>query len=136
MTETPAVLFVCVCNGGRSQMAAGLMRKAGGDRVEVHSAGTQPGASINQLSAESLAEVGASMSGETPKAIDTDLLRRVDLVITLATHTGRQIDACWRLGRRPCGWDPEERSTPPDAHPGRSPWKNARAGCIGSAATL
>ena len=48
MTETPAaVLFVCVRNGGKSQMAAGLMRAAAGDRVEVHSAGTHPGAAIN-----------------------------------------------------------------------------------------
>ena len=54
----PSVLFVCVRNGGKSQMAAGLMRKAAGDRVEVHSAGTNPGSQINALSAQVLAEVG------------------------------------------------------------------------------
>jgi arsenate-mycothiol transferase len=50
--RTPSVLFVCVKNGGKSQMAAGLMRKIAGDSVRVYSAGTQPGKAINSLSAE------------------------------------------------------------------------------------
>ena len=79
----PSVLFVCVRNGGKSQMAAGLMRRAAGDRVAVHSAGTHPGPKINALSAEVLAEVGADMSGEAPRPIDPELLPAVDLVITL-----------------------------------------------------
>ena len=66
--STPSVLFVCVRNGGKSQMAAGLMRKVAGDWVAVYSAGTHPGSKINALSAEVLAEVGADMSGETPQA--------------------------------------------------------------------
>jgi protein-tyrosine-phosphatase len=66
---TPSVLFVCVRNGGKSQMAASLIRNAAGDQVEVHSAGTNPDTSINSLSAESLAEVGADMFGETPKPV-------------------------------------------------------------------
>ncbi|MDV8077426.1 low molecular weight phosphatase family protein [Rhodococcus sp. IEGM 1370] len=80
---TPSVLFVCVKNGGKSQMAAGLMRKAAGDSVEVHSAGTKPGGAVNALSAESLLEVGVDLSGEAPKPIDPDLLARMDYVVTL-----------------------------------------------------
>lgn len=80
---TPSVLFVCVKNGGKSQMAAGLMGKAVGEAVEVHSAGTKPGTAVNGLSAESLAEVGIDITGETPKPIDPELLARVDLVVTL-----------------------------------------------------
>ncbi|OZE95327.1 low molecular weight phosphatase family protein [Rhodococcus sp. 15-2388-1-1a] len=80
---TPSVLFVCVKNGGKSQMAAGLMRKAAGYSVEVHSAGTKPGGAVNALSAESLLEVGVDLSGEAPKPIDPDLLARMDYVVTL-----------------------------------------------------
>jgi len=79
----PSVLFVCVKNGGKSQMAAALLRHHAGDTIEVHSAGTKPGASLNALSADVVAEVGADMSGGHPKPIDPDLLRRVDRVIVL-----------------------------------------------------
>lgn len=77
------MLFVCVKNGGKSQMAAAIMRSLAGNRVEVHSAGTKPGDSINALSAQVVAEVGASMDGEIPKSINSDLLRRVDRTIVL-----------------------------------------------------
>lgn len=80
---TPSVLFVCVKNSGKSQMAAGLMRKLAGNSVRVYSAGTQPGNGINALSAESLAEVGVDICDETPKPIDPSLVRDVDYVITL-----------------------------------------------------
>ena len=86
---TPSVLFVCVKNGGKSQMAAALMRHHAdhtGLDVEVHSAGTQPGSALNQLSAEAVAEVGADMSTEVPKPIDAALLRRVDRVIVLGAE--------------------------------------------------
>ena len=73
--RTPSVLFVCVQNGGKSQMAAGLMRKIAGDRVDVHSAGTTPGSQINALSAQVLAEVGADMAGEDPPTDRSQLLR-------------------------------------------------------------
>ncbi|MBT1191205.1 arsenate-mycothiol transferase ArsC [Rhodococcoides kroppenstedtii] len=86
MSDTPSVLFVCVKNGGKSQMAAGLMRKAAGDDVEVHSAGTAPGNAVNALSAETLLEVGVDLTGEHPKPIDPDLLARMDYVITLGTE--------------------------------------------------
>ena len=80
-TKRPAVLFVCVKNGGKSQMAAALMRHHAGDTVEVHSAGTQPGTKINAQSAEAIAEVGADMSGATPQPVTAELLRSVDQVI-------------------------------------------------------
>ncbi|MDZ4232205.1 MAG: low molecular weight phosphatase family protein, partial [Dietzia sp.] len=81
--HVPGVLFVCVKNGGKSQMAAALMRLHAGDAVAVHSAGTTPGSAVNALAAEAVAEVGADMSGETPTALDPDLLRQVDRVIVL-----------------------------------------------------
>lgn len=83
MTSEPSVLFVCVSNRGKSQMAAALMRHQAGNSVEVHSAGTRPGNSLNALSAEAVAEVGADMSAEIPKPIDPALLRRMDRVIIL-----------------------------------------------------
>ena len=79
----PSVLFVCVKNGGKSQMAAGLMRKLAGDTVDVHSAGTKPGTAINSLSAQSLLEVGVDITAEHPKPIDPRLVRDVDVVVTL-----------------------------------------------------
>jgi arsenate-mycothiol transferase len=86
MTARPSVLFVCSKNGGKSQMAAALMRHLAGDAVEVHSAGTKPGTSLNAESTAAIAEVGADMSAETPRQIDPDLLRRVDRVIVLGTE--------------------------------------------------
>jgi arsenate-mycothiol transferase len=79
----PSVLFVCVKNAGKSQMAAGLMRKAAGDTVDVHSAGTRPGGGVNALSAAALAEVGIDITDQTPTPIDPALLRAVDVVVTL-----------------------------------------------------
>ncbi|OZM80050.1 phosphatase [Pseudonocardia sp. MH-G8] len=87
-------------------MAAGLMRKAAAGRVVAHSAGTNPGTSINALSAEVLAEVGADMSGETPKPVDPDLLRSVDLVVTL----GREAHVEAPDGTELRNWDTDEPS--------------------------
>ncbi|AUN38678.1 low molecular weight phosphatase family protein [Tsukamurella tyrosinosolvens] len=105
-TRTPSVLFVCVKNGGKSQMAAGLMRKTAGNAVEVHSAGTKPGNAVNSLSAESLAEVGVDISGETPKPIDPVLLAGVDLVVTL----GREAVVDTPDGVTLVNWDTDEPS--------------------------
>ncbi|ADG78841.1 Protein-tyrosine phosphatase, low molecular weight OS=Tsukamurella paurometabola (strain ATCC 8368/ DSM / CCUG 35730 / CIP 100753 / JCM 10117 / KCTC 9821/ NBRC 16120 / NCIMB 702349 / NCTC 13040) OX=521096 GN=Tpau_2232 PE=4 SV=1 [Tsukamurella paurometabola] len=102
----PRVLFVCVKNGGKSQMAAGLMRQAAGGAVEVHSAGTKPGAAINSLSAASLAEIGIDITGEAPKSIDPELLVRVDLVVTL----GREAVIDPPVGVRLINWDTDEPS--------------------------
>lgn len=79
----PSVLFVCVGNGGKSQMAAALAAKYAGDRLDIRSAGTNPGTSLNQESVEAIAEAGADMSHGTPKPIDPELLRSVDRVVVL-----------------------------------------------------
>ena len=102
----PSVLFVCVKNGGKSQMAAGLMRKVAGDRVVVHSAGTAPGSAINALSAQSLLEVGVDITGEHPKPIDPALLREVDLVVTLGREARVEVPPGTRLEN----WDTDEPS--------------------------
>lgn len=102
----PKVLFVCVKNGGKSQMAAGLMRQLTGDDVEVYSAGTEPGTAVNALSAESLQEVGVDISSETPKLIDPGLVRDVDLVVTL----GREARVDSVPGTRFENWDTVEPS--------------------------
>ncbi len=81
--SAPSVLFVCRKNGGKSQMAAALMRQLAGDAIQVHSAGTAPGSALNALSAASVAEVGASMEGEHPKPIVPALLRSVDRVVVI-----------------------------------------------------
>ncbi|CPT31125.1 protein tyrosine phosphatase [Mycobacteroides abscessus subsp. abscessus] len=108
MSETvkPAVLFVCVKNGGKSQMAAGLMRQVAGEDVDVYSAGTKPGDTINALSAEALGEVGVDITGETPKLIDPDLVKTVDLVVTL----GREAKVDPVPGTRFENWDTDEPS--------------------------
>ena len=102
----PSVLFVCVKNGGKSQMAAGLMRNVAGDSVVVHSAGTAPGSAINALSAQSLLEVGVDITGEHPKPIDPALLREVDLVVTLGREARVEVPPGTRLEN----WDTDEPS--------------------------
>lgn len=104
----PSVLFVCVKNGGKSQMAAGLMRKMAADSVDVYSAGTRPGGEINALSAEVLAEVGVDITGQTPKALDPNLVEKVDLVVTLGREA--QVDPVPGTGTRFENWDTDEPS--------------------------
>lgn len=82
----PSVLFVCVKNGGKSQLAAALLRAAAGDAVEVFSAGTAPGTALNGEAVASAQEVGATMDGQTPKPIDAQILSRVDRVVVLGTE--------------------------------------------------
>ncbi|MVZ90348.1 low molecular weight phosphatase family protein [Microbacter sp. ANSKLAB05] len=89
---TPSVLFVCVKNGGKSQMAAALMRLHAGDAVAVHSAGTRPAAAVNTLAAKAVAELGAEMSDQVPTAIDPDLVREVDRVVVLGDEAAGEID--------------------------------------------
>ncbi|MCV7150632.1 arsenate-mycothiol transferase ArsC [Mycolicibacterium pyrenivorans] len=106
MTHKPSVLFVCVKNGGKSQMAAGLMRRLTGDTVDVYSAGTKPGTAVNALSAESLSEVGVDISGETPKLVDPRIVADVDVVVTL----GREAHVEPVPGTRFENWDTDEPS--------------------------
>ncbi|MCE3293796.1 MAG: low molecular weight phosphatase family protein [Arthrobacter sp.] len=84
--KNPAVLFVCSKNGGKSQLAAGLMRQLAGGSVDVYSAGTKPGRDLNPLVVESLAELGVDVAGEHPKPVTDDVLDAVDVVVVLGTE--------------------------------------------------
>ncbi len=81
--STPSVLFVCVHNAGRSQMAAGFLRALGDDRVEVRSAGSLPAERINPVAVAAMAELGIDIAGEQPKVLTTDAVRESDVVITM-----------------------------------------------------
>ncbi|WP_022890619.1 arsenate reductase ArsC [Agromyces italicus] len=89
MPEKPTVLFVCVHNAGRSQMAAGFLRELGGDRVEVRSAGSEPKELINPVAVEAMAEQGIDITHNVPKVLTTDAVRDSDVVITMGCG-----DAC------------------------------------------
>ena len=80
---TPTVLFVCVHNAGRSQMAAGFMRELSGGRVEVLSAGSEPKDQINPVAVQVMAEEGIDIAGEQPKILTTDAVKESDVVITM-----------------------------------------------------
>lgn len=88
-TTKPAVLFVCVHNAGRSQMAAGFLRDIAGDRIEVRSAGSIPAEQINPIAVEAMAEVGIDIIAETPKILTTEAVQASDVVITMGCG-----DAC------------------------------------------
>ena len=77
------VLFVCVHNAGRSQMAAGFMREIGGDRIEVLSAGSAPKDTINPVAVEAMAEVGIDIANQQPKVLTTEAVQESDAVITM-----------------------------------------------------
>jgi arsenate reductase len=83
MPDTPMVLFVCVHNAGRSQMAAGWLRRLAGDRVEVRSAGSEPAADINPVAVAAMAEVGIDIAGEQPKMLTNNDVARADVVVTM-----------------------------------------------------
>ena len=89
MSKKPTVLFVCVHNAGRSQMAAGFMRELGGDRVEVLSAGSAPKDSINPIAVAAMAEVGIDITNQQPKVLTTEAVLESDTVITMGCG-----DAC------------------------------------------
>ena len=91
MTETqkPSVLFVCVHNAGRSQMAAGWLRELAGDRVEVRSAGSMPADQINPVAVQAMREVGIDITAEQPKVLTTAAVQGSDVVITMGCG-----DAC------------------------------------------
>ncbi|MET4540662.1 arsenate-mycothiol transferase [Arthrobacter bambusae] len=104
--EHPAVLFVCSKNGGKSQLAAGLMRDLAGDDVTVYSAGTKPAESLNGQAVESLAEVGIDVAGEYPKPVTDEVLNSVDAVIVLGTEAKLDPPA----GKRFEIWETDEPS--------------------------
>jgi protein-tyrosine-phosphatase len=102
--EKPTVLFVCVHNAGRSQMAAGFLRALAGDRVEVRSAGSEPKERINPVAIEAMAEEGIDIAGSTPKILTVDAVRESDVVITMGCG-----DACPIFpGKRYEDWELED----------------------------
>jgi arsenate-mycothiol transferase len=105
-TKTPSVLFVCSKNGGKSQLAAGLMNQLANGTVTVHSCGTKPAESLNPQAVESLGELGIDITGEHPKPVTDELLDAADVVIVLGTEA--KIEP--REGRRLVLWDTDEPS--------------------------
>ncbi|PZE84322.1 arsenate reductase ArsC [Curtobacterium sp. MCBD17_032] len=87
--QKPAVLFVCVHNAGRSQMAAGFLRAIAGDRVDVFSAGSEPADQVNQVAVAAMREVDIDIVGQAPAILTTDAVRNADVVITMGCG-----DAC------------------------------------------
>ncbi len=83
MTDRPTVLFVCVHNAGRSQMAAGYLQHLAGDRVEVLSAGSQPADRVNPAAVAAMAEVGIDIASEQPKLLKDSAVRTSDVVVTM-----------------------------------------------------
>jgi arsenate reductase len=88
-TTKPSVLFVCVHNAGRSQMAAGFMTHLSEGRIEVRSAGSNPGANVNPTAVEAMKEVGIDVSAEIPKVLTIDSVKASDVCITMGCG-----DAC------------------------------------------
>lgn len=100
----PSVLFVCVHNAGRSQMAAGFLRHLGEGRVEVRSAGSAPADQINPVAIEAMREVGIDIASEQPKVLTTDAVEFSDAVITMGCG-----DACpFFPGKRYEDWQLED----------------------------
>ncbi len=83
LSAMPSVLFVCVHNAGRSQMAAGFMSTLSGGKVEVLSAGSAPKDSINPIAVEAMAEVGIDIANNVPKILTTEAVQQSDVVITM-----------------------------------------------------
>ncbi len=100
MHEVPEVLFVCVHNAGRSQMAAGYMKALSNGAVEVLSAGSEPKDRINPVAVAAMAEEGIDIAGSTPKLLTVDAVRESDVVITMGCG-----DACpYYPGKRYEDW--------------------------------
>ena len=83
MADKPSVLFVCVHNAGRSQMAAGWVTHLAGDTIEVRSAGSAPAETINPVAAEAMREVGIDITDQKPKILTTEAIQASDAVITM-----------------------------------------------------
>ncbi|MFI9163176.1 arsenate reductase ArsC [Kitasatospora aureofaciens] len=100
----PSVLFVCVHNAGRSQMAAAFLTRLGAGRVEVRSAGSAPAETVNPAVVEALAEVGIDISAEVPKVLTVEAVQASDVVITMGCG-----DACpYFPGKRYLDWKLED----------------------------
>jgi arsenate reductase len=110
MPDKPSVLFVCVHNAGRSQMAAAWLTHLAGDRVEVRSAGSAPADTVNPAVVEAMREAGIDISAEIPKALTTEAVQASDVCITMGCG-----DACPVFpGKRYLDWkldDPADQGT-------------------------
>ncbi|GAA5185786.1 hypothetical protein GCM10023322_30600 [Rugosimonospora acidiphila] len=89
MSDRPSVLFVCVHNAGRSQMAAGWLRQLAGDRIEIRSAGTAPAGQVNPVAVAVMREVGIDITDQVPRVLDVAAARGSDVIITMGCG-----DAC------------------------------------------
>jgi protein-tyrosine-phosphatase len=99
--ELPEVLFLCVHNAGRSQMAAALLARYGGDRVVVHSAGSDPGETLNPAVVAAMAEVGIDITAKRPKKLTDDRAQGADVIVTMGCG-----DACPVYpGKRYVDWE-------------------------------
>ena len=99
-TAKPSVLFVCVHNAGRSQMAAGYLTHLAGDQIDVRSAGSEPADRLNPVVVEAMAEEGIDITAEQPKILTTDAVQASDVVITMGCG-----DTCpWYPGKRYEDW--------------------------------
>jgi arsenate reductase (thioredoxin) len=106
MSDPPEVLFVCVHNAGRSQMAAGLLERHAAGRVRVRSAGSDPADRLNPAVLQAMAEIGIDISAERPKKLEDGMVRESDVVITMGCG-----DACPIYpGKRYEDWDLEDPS--------------------------
>jgi protein-tyrosine-phosphatase len=100
MSAKKTIMFVCVHNAGRSQMAAGFMRELGGERVEVLSAGSAPKDSINPIAVEAMLELGIDIANQKPKILTPEAVQQSDVVITMGCG-----DACpYYPGKRYEDW--------------------------------
>lgn len=100
MTGRPSVLFVCVHNAGRSQMAAGWLSRLAGERIEVRSAGSAPADQVNPVAVEVMREAGIDITAEAPKLLTTDAVSAADVVVTMGCG-----DACpYYPGKRYLDW--------------------------------
>lgn len=112
MSTKPTVLFVCVHNAGRSQMAAGYLRELGAGRIEVLSAGSEPGDRINPVAVEAMAEEGIDIAGEQPKILTDAAVQESDVVITMGCG-----DECpFYPGKRYEDWELEDPAGQDIAH--------------------
>jgi arsenate reductase (thioredoxin) len=105
-TLNPSILFLCVHNAGRSQMAAGWARKLAGDRVDVFSGGSEPADQVNVAAVEAMAEVGVNISGEIPQPWADEIVRAADVIVSMGCG-----DACPIYpGRRYLDWELDDPS--------------------------
>ena len=101
MTETPSVLFLCVHNAGRSQMAAGFLRHLGGEGINVMSGGSEPASSVNPSAVEAMAEKGIDIADQEPKPWTDETVGTADVIVSMGCG-----DACPVLpGKRYVDWD-------------------------------